>query len=173
MSGKPEAAEHNPYYSRYIDLVPEGDIVSTLRDQFKDTLALIRTIPEPRGGFRYSEGKWSVKEMLGHLIDAERIFVYRALCIARGEKQNLPGFEEDDYVRGAAFDSLQLSALIEEFESVRNSTVRFFASLRGSDWKKMGTANGSGVSVRAIAYIMAGHERHHLGVLRERYLISG
>lgn len=170
MSGKPDPQEHNPYYSKYIALVPDGDIAATLRDQGSETLELLRSVPESRAGFRYAAGKWSVKELVGHLMDAERIFVFRALCIARGEKQSLPGFEEDEYVRGASFDSIPLADLTNEFESVRNSTVHFFANLRGPEWERMGTANGSGISVRALAYIMAGHEMHHRSVLRERYL---
>nr|MBA2686927.1 DinB family protein [Gemmatimonadaceae bacterium] len=105
-----------------------------------------------------------------HLTDTERLFVYRALCIARGDTQSLPGFEEDDYVRGAAFDSLPFSKIIAEFQTVRAATISFFENLNDQAWSRKGTANGSGVSVRAIAYILAGHERHHRQVLKDRYL---
>lgn len=170
MKARPQEGEFNPYYGKYIALVPDGDIVQTLRNQVSDTLMTLKAIPEARAGFRYADGKWSMKELLGHLTDAERLFVYRALCIARGDTQSLPGFEEDDYVRGASFDSLPLSKIVAEFESVRAATLSFFENLNSEAWARKGTANGSGVTVRAIAYILAGHERHHRQVLRERYL---
>jgi hypothetical protein len=169
MKARPEAGEFNPYYGKYIDLVPDGDIVKTLTQQLPETLALLESIPEDRAGYRYADGKWSVKELLGHVTDAERLFVYRALCIARGDTQSLPGFEEDEYVRGASFDSLPLAKIIAEFETVRAATLSFFDNLDEPAWKKKGTANGNGVTVRALAYILAGHERHHRQVLRERY----
>lgn len=170
MKARPEEGEFNPYYGKYIGLVPDGDIISVLREQFAQTLTTLRAIPETRAGFRYAEGKWSMKELLGHLSDAERLFVYRALCIARGDTQPLPGFEEDEYVRGADFDSLPFAKIISEFETVRAATISFLENLQEEAWKRKGTANGSGVSVRAIAYILAGHERHHLQVLKDRYL---
>ncbi len=170
MKARPEEGEFNPYYGKYIGLVPEGDIVQTLRDQVSETLTTLKAIPESGAGFRYAEGKWSMKELLGHLTDTERLFVYRALCIARGDTQSLPGFEEDDYVRGAAFDSLPFSKIIAEFQTVRAATISFFENLNDQAWSRKGTANGSGVSVRAIAYILAGHERHHRQVLKDRYL---
>lgn len=170
MKARPQAGEFNPYYSQYIDLVPEGDILGGLETQFSETFAMLKAIPESRAGFRYAEGKWSVKELLGHLSDAERIFVYRALCVARGDAQSLPGFEEDDYVRGAAFDTRSFASIVSEFETVRAATLSFFRNLSDDGWKRQGTANGSAVSVRAIAYILAGHERHHRQVLKDRYL---
>ena len=170
MKARPQEGEFNPYYGKYIDLVPDGDVVKTLTRQLSETLGILETIPEDRAGYRYAEGKWSVKELLGHLTDAERIFVYRALCIARGDTQSLPGFEENDYVRGAEFDSLPLSKVIAEFETVRAATISFFENLNEEAWIRKGTANGSGVTVRAIAYILAGHERHHRQVLKDRYL---
>ncbi len=170
MKSRPEEGEFNPYYGKYIALVPEGDIVQTLKAQLAETLAMLKAIPDDKAGYRYAPGKWSVRELLGHLTDAERIFVYRALCIARGETQSLPGFEEDDYVRGGSFDSLPLSAVIEEFATVRSATLSFFGNLSQDAWKKLGSANGSAVSVRAIAYILGGHERHHRQVLKDKYL---
>lgn len=170
MKARPEEGEFNPYYGKYIALVPDGDILETLGDQVIETLAMLEDIPESRAGYRYAEGKWSIKELLGHLTDAERIFVYRALAVARGDTQSLPGFEEDDYVRGASFDAVPLPKLIAEFGKVRSATISFFGNLDEGSWKKQGTANGSGISVRAIAYILAGHERHHRQVLKERYL---
>ncbi len=170
MHARPETGEFNPYYGMYIDLVPDGDIVANLEQQFSETMTTLRAIPEDHAGFRYADGKWSIKQLLGHLTDAERIFVFRALCIARGDTQSLPGFEEDEYVRGASFDSLPLSKIIAEFEVVRAATLAFFGNLDDAAWKKKGSANGNGISVRAIAYILAGHERHHRQVLKDRYL---
>lgn len=170
MKARPHEGEFNPYYGKYIALVPEGDVLETLTKQLSETLSILESIPEGRAGFRYAEGKWSIKELLGHLTDAERVFVYRALCIARGDTQPLPGFEEDDYVRGASFDSLPLSKIIAEFETVRAATISFFDNLGDAAWERKGTANGNGVTVRAIAYILAGHERHHREVLKDRYL---
>lgn len=172
MKARPEEGEFNPYYGKYIGLVPDGDIIGTIRDQTADTLATFKSIPEARAGFRYADGKWSIRELLGHVTDAERIFVYRALCIARGDSQSLPGFEEDSYVRAASFDSLPLARIVAEFETVRAATLSFFENLSAEAWARMGIANGSGVSVRAIAYILAGHERHHRQVLKDRYLAA-
>lgn len=170
MKARPEEGEYNSYYGKYIALVPDGDIVQTLRDQFADTLRTLKSIPETNAGFRYAEGKWSMKELLGHLTDAERIFIYRALCIARGDAQSLPGFEEDNYARSGAYDSLPFSRIVAEFETVRAASLSFFENLSDEAWARTGTANGNGVSVRAIAYILAGHERHHRQVLKDRYI---
>ena len=170
MKARPEEGEFNPYYAMYIGLVPDGDIVQTLRSQLPETVHLLKTVPEERAGFRYADRKWSIRELVGHLADAERVFAYRAMCIARGDTQPLPGFEEDDYVRGAAFDSLSLERIVREYEMVRAATLSFFDNLGDQAWTRTGTANGNGISVRAIAYILAGHERHHRQVLQERYL---
>jgi len=166
----PEEREYNPYYQRYVSLVPQGDIVQTLESQWNQTRALLASIPEERGTYRYEPGKWSIKEVLGHLIDAERIFSYRALRIARGDATPLPGFEQDDYVRTGHFDSLSLSSLIEELSAVRRATVLMLRHLQPEAWTRMGTASTYPVSVRAIAWIIAGHELHHRAVLKERYL---
>jgi uncharacterized damage-inducible protein DinB len=167
---KPEETEYVPYYGRYISLVPDGEIITVLSEQIDETLALLRSIPESEGGFRYAPGKWSIRELVGHLIDSERIFTYRALCFARNDQTPLPGFEEDEYVRNASFNDRSLSELAEELESVRKSTMFMFKHLDKEAWKRRGTANQSEVSVRALAYIMAGHELHHRGILRDRYL---
>src|SRR5689334_15357854 len=120
---RPQSNEYNPYYDRYISLVPDADIVRTLESQWAETRTMLTSIPEQRGAFRYAPGKWSIKEMLGHLIDAERIFAYRALRVARADTTPLASFEQDDYVRNGSFDSVSLSSLIEEFATVRRSTV--------------------------------------------------
>lgn len=167
---RPEAGEYAPYFERYISLVPDGDIVTVLNEQMDETLGLLRDIPEERAGFRYAPDKWSIKELLGHIIDAERIFAYRALRFARKDETPLPGFEQDDYIEHASYDDCRLSELAAELESVRRSTIFLFKHLAKEAWLRTGTANESEASVRAIAYMIAGHERHHCAILRERYL---
>ena len=167
---KPNTSEYAPYYEKYVSRVPEGDIVGTLGKQLDETLAQIRAIPEARGNHRYAEGKWSIKELLGHVIDSERVFAYRALRFGRGDTTPLPGFEQDDFVRGADFNKRTLKDVADEFELVRRSTMALLASLEPSAWDRRGTANNDEVSVRGLAFIMAGHELHHVEVLRSRYL---
>src|SRR5436190_11919076 len=161
-TARPEKTEYAPYYERYISLVADGDIVGTLGKQLEETLALIHGIPEARGGFRYAEGKWSIKELIGHVIDSERVFAYRALRFGRGDATPLSGFEQDDFVRGADFDKRSLSDLASEYEHVRRATISLFANLEETAWNRRGAANNTEVSVRGIAFIVAGHERHHL-----------
>jgi uncharacterized damage-inducible protein DinB len=167
---QPEANEYAPYYGKYIELVPEGDVVATLSRQLEDTLMLLGGLSEAQGDSRYEPGKWSIKELVGHIIDTERIFGHRAFRFARGDEQPLPGFEQDDYVRAAGFDNRPLKELTEEFELVRRENLCLFRSLDESAWLRRGTASDAQVSVRALAYIMAGHETHHMTILRTRYL---
>jgi len=167
---RPAEAEYPPYFGKYVSLVAGDDILAALNDQLTETLALLRGVPEPDGGFRYAADKWSIKELFGHLIDSERIFAYRALRFARNDRTPLPGFEQDDYIRNAAFDACTLDGLAAEFESVRRATLFLFRHLDEEAWMRRGTANESEMSVRAIAYIIAGHELHHTGILRDRYL---
>jgi hypothetical protein len=167
---KPEKGEFLPYYERYIDLVGSGDILSTLSRQMAETQALLRSLPASVATYRYAPGKWSVNEVIGHLIDSERIFTSRALRFARNDPTALPGFEQDDYVSNSSFDSYPLSELASELKSVRESTVFLFKHLQENAWMRRGIANGAEVSVRALAYIIAGHELHHREILRARYL---
>ena len=171
-STRPVAGEFLPYYGTYIDQVPEGDIVSTLSAQIGGTLSLIRSIPEAVGDKRYAPDKWSIREVLGHVIDAERIFVYRALRFARADETPVPGFDENTYVTNAPFSHVSLSDLADEFGHVRAATVHFFRNLDEEAFARRGSANGAAISVRALAYILAGHEIHHVNVLRTRYLNS-
>jgi hypothetical protein len=168
--GRPQVGEHNPYYQKYIDLVPDGDIRMLLRAQIGDTLALLRPVSEQMGAHRYAEGKWSIKQVIGHLIDAERVFVYRATCFARGEKAPLPGFDENVYTENGGFDDRPLKSLLAEFEACRASTAAFFQNLSADAWKQSGSANNNAIVVRSLAYIIAGHELHHRALLAERYL---
>jgi uncharacterized damage-inducible protein DinB len=167
---KPEAGEFLPYYGRYIDLVGTGDVISILTAQMSETQGRLRSLPASVGTYRYAPDKWSVNEMIGHLMDSERIFVARALRFARADPTALPGFEQDDYVRNSAFNEFPLAELATELESLRRSTVLFFSHLSEEAWMRRGTANGAEVTVRALAYIIAGHELHHRGILEARYL---
>ena len=167
---QPQTNEYAPYYEKYIALVPEGDIVATLSRQLDDTLSLLRSLTEAQGDSRYAPGKWSIKELVGHIIDSERIFSYRALRFARNDQTPLPGYEQDDYVRAGNFDNRRLSDLTDEFEQVRRATLSLLRSLDDEAWLRRGAANETEVSVRALAYILAGHETHHMQIVRERYL---
>jgi len=167
---RPQSTEYAPYYDRYISKVPDGDIIALLDRGLNEALTVIRNIPEERGSYRYAEGKWSIKEVIGHVIDGERVFTYRALRFGRNDPTPLPGFEQDDFIKGANFDKRTLKDLAEEYEHVRRSTIALFAGLEPEAWDRRGLANDDEVSVRGIAYIVAGHERHHLEVLKEKYL---
>ena len=167
---RPGADEHAPYYSRYVSRVPDGDIIATLRTQIAATLELLRGIPEGKSLTRYAPDKWSVRQVVGHMCDTERIFAYRALRIARNDPTALPGFEQDDYVSTARSDDRTLASLCDELEAVRRATLFVFEPLNDEELMRRGTASGNPVSVRALAYITAGHELHHVAILRERYL---
>jgi uncharacterized damage-inducible protein DinB len=167
---RPRADEYATYYSKYITLVPEGNVIDTLSQQLESTLSVLRNITEEKANSRYAEGKWSIKELVGHLADGERIFGYRLLRFARNDKTPLPGFEQDDYVANAGFDKCRLSDLVEELEHVRKANLSLLRNLDAEAWQRSGDASGQAVSVRALAYIIAGHETHHMEILRTRYL---
>lgn len=166
---RPAPGEYLEYYGRYVDLVGD-DLFGTLRAGAESIRRLLEPLPESRGDHRYAPGKWSVKEVLGHLIDAERVFGYRALRFARNDQTPLPGFEQDDWVPLSGSDSRTLRSLLDEYRAVRGSTIALFENLPEEAWSRVGTANGARMSVRAAAYVIAGHEIHHGNVLRERYL---
>lgn len=167
---KPAKSEFLPYYEKYIALVPDGDVISTLTSQMSDTQALLNGLPASVATYRYAPEKWSVNEVIGHLIDSERIFAGRALRFARNDPTPVPGFEQDDYVRNSTFDVYPLAELASELETVRQSTIFLFRHMDEEAWTRRGVANNAEVSVRALAYIIAGHELHHREVLRTRYL---
>lgn len=169
-AARPDSSEYPSYCEAYVSRVPDGEIVEILRTQLDDTLALVRNIPEGRGDFRYAEDKWSIKEVIGHVIDSERVFAYRALRFGRGDTTPLSGFEQDDFVRGGSFEKRTLKDLLEEYEHVRRSTISLFANLDSGAFGRRGNANNNEVSVRGLAYIVAGHELHHVDILRNRYL---
>ena len=167
---RPESGEYAAYYEKYIALVPGTDVASALEAQRVQTMQLFAGRSERDGNFRYAADKWTVKEVLGHVSDSERIFTYRALRIARGDQTPMPGFEQDDYVRGGGFNERPLASLVEEFAHVRSASLALFRSLRADAWLRRGTANKNEVSVRALAFIAGGHELHHRQILEERYL---
>jgi hypothetical protein len=166
---RPEPGEYAPHYERYISLVSGSDILGTLDSQRRDTLLLLSGRDESDGDFRYAPDKWSAKEVLGHLSDTERIFAYRALRIARADRTPIEGFEQDDYVANGSFASRPLTERIEDYIAVRRATLTLLRNLDGAAWLRTGIANRNAVSVRAIAYLMAGHELHHRKILEERY----
>jgi uncharacterized damage-inducible protein DinB len=170
LIAKPAAGEFAPYYSRYIDLVPEGDALGTLAAQIHGTVGALHAISDADSLKRYAAGKWSIREVVGHMIDTERIFAYRALRFARNDRTPLPGFEQDDYIAPARFDSRPWPGLAAEFEAVRQSNLAMFRGFDQEAWMRRGVASGNPMSVRAVAYVIAGHERHHMRVLREKYL---
>jgi hypothetical protein len=169
-AGRPQTGEYATYYGRYIDLATEDDIVAALDAQGHETAALLGGLSEAQASHRYEPGKWSVKQLVGHVIDAERIFAYRALSFARGETNPLPGFDQDPYVANAGSDDRSIADLAEEFSTVRKANVMLFRALSEEAWSRSGIASDNPISVRALAYILLGHERHHLRILRERYL---
>jgi hypothetical protein len=166
----PEPSEYAPYYTRYISLVPAGDIVETLDQQCDKTRFLLSNLDEDEGDTRYAPGKWTVKEVLGHIIDTERIMSYRALRISRNDKTPLPSFEQDDYIRYGPYTAPELTSLLEEFHTVRRSTMLLFTHLSPEAWDRTGTVADNPVSVRALAWIIAGHEIYHRKILKEKYL---
>jgi len=172
MTTRPDSTEYAPYYGQYIAMVQDGNIVATLAAQLETTLSLLRTLSEEQGRYAYAPGKWSIKQLLGHVIDSERIFAYRALRIGRNDRTPLPGFEQDDYVANTDFNARTLTNLIEEFAAVRQASVQLFKPLTDEEWQRRGVANEKEVSTRALAYIIAGHELHHVNTLKSLYLVD-
>jgi hypothetical protein len=166
---RPEANEYADYYANYIAKVPGSDVLGVLESQRLQMLQLFAGRSERDGSFRYAPGKWTVKEVLGHITDTERIFAYRALRFARGDQTPLPGFEQDDYVRSGAFGERPLVDLAEEFGAVRSASIALFRSFKEEAWPRRGLANEKEMTVRALAFITAGHQMHHRIILEERY----
>ncbi len=166
---RPEATEYADYYANYISKVPGSDVVNVLESQRLQMLQLFAGRSERDGSFRYAPGKWTVKEVLGHITDTERIFSYRALRIARGDQTPLPGFEQDDYVRSGAFGDRTLAGLAEEFGAVRTASVSLLRSCNEEAWSRRGVASQKEVTVRALGFMIAGHQIHHRIILEERY----
>jgi len=167
---RPDSSEYAPYYETYVGLVPEGDVVQLLTRQFEDSSILLSPLTDEQAAFRYAPEKWSIKELVGHLNDTERIFAARALHFARGAQASLPGYEQDEYVAVAASDDVPIADLLAEYYAVRQATITLFGNLPRDAWDRRGTADGVGFTVRSVANIIAGHELHHQRVLQERYL---
>jgi len=168
---RPAKDEYAPYYETYISKVPDQDLDQLLASQIEVTCAMLSKVPESEADAAYAPGKWTIKEVAGHMVDTERIMAYRLLRVSRGDPTPLPGFEQDDYVRNGNFQSRTLASLIEEFRLARASTLALLRGLDGATLARRGVADGKTVSARALAYIIAGHERHHVGILQERYLL--
>jgi hypothetical protein len=167
---RPGPDEYGAFYAGYIARVPaDADIVALLARQQSETLGRLRAVPESRGSYRYAADKWSVKQVVLHLADTERIMAYRALRIARGDATPLPGFDEKTYAPASGADARTLADLAQELNDVRQASLALFRHLPPEAWQRRGTASGAGVTVRGLAWIIAGHERHHLAVLAERY----
>ena len=169
---RPDDTEYAAFYARYVALVPESDILAVLEAQVEEIRRLLAPVSAEKEAYRYAEGKWSIRQVLGHLVDGERIFGYRAFCFSRGEQAALPSFDENEYVAAARSDAVPLRELVDELALVRQSNLAVLRRLDAREWAQVGTASGKPVSVRAIAWVMAGHPRHHVQVLRERYGVS-
>jgi hypothetical protein len=170
-SGRPLDGEFAAYAKSDIDFVEGDDAVAALARQGRETFELFAQLDDDRAnGLTYAPGKWTLKEVLGHLIDDERIFAYRALCVARGDTRPLAGFDEKEYVAAAGFEARTMQSLLTEYRLVRDATIALFAPLTPEQWLRRGNVNGYDASVRGLAFHIAGHELHHLRVVRERYL---
>ena len=173
MVGRPEPDEIPSHFAGYVNRVPELDPVMVCAAQIEETAAMLRGLSDTEAMYRYGRGKWSVKEVVGHLADTERIMAYRALRIARGDTTPLPGFDENAYVPPAKFDSRSLADLVGELRTVRAATLALFRTFDADAWRRRGTASGKPISVRALAFTIPGHERHHIEILKTRYGVGG
>lgn len=168
--GKPATSEYGAYFGRYIGLVTDPDILQTLEGQLKSTSALLQTISDEKGNHRYEPGKWSVKELIGHIADSERVFAYRALRFARNDATELPGFDQDIFAAHANYAKMPMSEIVRDYTAVRHATLSLFKCLDNESWSRRGIANKNEMTVRALAFTIAGHELHHIAILNSRYL---
>lgn len=167
---RPGADEYGDFYAGYVSRVPDGDLVALLEGEIQETLRLVRSAGEARGDFAYAPGKWTLKEVVGHLVDTERVMSYRAFRVSRGDRTPLPGFDQDEYVAAARFGRRSLAELAHELEVLREASVTLFRGLDPEEWERRGSASGHPVSVRALACILLGHERLHRETIRTRYV---
>lgn len=167
---RPQTSDYAPYYGNYVMQVPDGDFLETLEAQQKKLTSLLEPLTEKQADFRYAPGKWSIKEILGHINDAERIFAYRLLRIARGDQTPLPGFEQDDYIKTAISSGRTLASLLEEFAAIRGASITLIRTLDDASFLRRGSASGKEISALALAFIIAGHAIHHQNILEQRYL---
>lgn len=157
------------FHQYYIDLIKTKDIITELKNQSDEVISFLKGMPEKKGDYAYQEGKWSIKEVVGHLADSERVFAYRAMSFARNDKNVLPGFEQDDWVKAANFNNRTLAGLIEELRFVRAANIAMFKSFNPEVIERDGIANNNSYTVKSLLYIIAGHEKHHYNILLEKY----
>jgi len=172
MIKKPTVDEYNTYFAKYVDLVPEDDIFASLQQQNNETINLLKDLSEAQGIYKYAPNKWSIKEVIGHLSDTERILSFALLCIARGEAMSLHIYDKDAYIKNADFNRRSVKELLEDFAAVRQSTLQFIKSLTLKDLERKGTALDSEVTARALVFILAGHELHHFKIIKEAYIAA-
>lgn len=170
MNGRPDKTEYNPFYETYVSLVPESEILPALERQIEETRALPSSISEGKSLYRYGLDKWSIRQVIGHMIDGERVFAFRAFTFSRADSVQLSGFDENHYVSQADAEQVSLAELCAEFVALRTANVLMFKHLSFEAWTRAGTASNNHITVRALAYIMVGHVRHHSKILQERYL---
>jgi hypothetical protein len=171
MLQRPLASEYPEYYKPYVDLVPEGELLTLLKENLVKTIELFESLSEASGHFRYAEDKWSIKEVLGHMADTERIMSYRLLRIGRGDQTALAGFNENEYVEGSQINKLPIKRILEDFIAIRKATLTLFQNMPEEAWANIGFANNTDVTARAIGYIIAGHALHHFKIINDRYLL--
>lgn len=167
---RPENTEYAEFYAGYVSQVEGANIIEALEKQHEEMDVLFSGIAEERGTYAYEPGKWTIKQLLGHLIDGERVFSYRALRFARGDKTELPGFDQDPYVANGNANNISMDDLLDEFLALRKSNIIFFKNLSEEAWSRTGTASSNEITVRALAFIMVGHVAHHVKILKQRYL---
>lgn len=172
MMKRPSQNEYPEYYIPYVNLVPDGDLADILEKNLAVIQSLVAEISEEQGHFRYAENKWSLKEVLGHISDTERVMAYRLLRIGRGDKTPLAGFNESMFVQGASFERLPMQTLLDDFIAVRRATLSLIRNMPDEAWENVGNANLLDITARALAYIIAGHEIHHRNIIAERYLVN-
>ncbi|WP_066250910.1 DinB family protein [Neobacillus drentensis] len=170
MPQRPLASEYPEYYKPYVNLVPEGDLLTLLKETLVKTIELFESLSEEDVLFRYADNKWSIKEVLGHMADTERIMSYRLLRVGRGDQTALAGFDENDYVQGSQVNILPIKNILEDFIATRKATLTLIQNLPDVAWANIGFANNTEVTARAIAYIIAGHALHHFKIITEKYL---
>ena len=169
-SGRPETTEYAEYYGRYFGKIEGTDVVAVLEEQLPWAPSVLRGIDEAKADFRYEPGKWSIKEVIGHVIDCERVFSYRALSFARSDNTALPGFDQDQWAANANYSNLSLAKIIDEFEAVRRATILLFRHLDEAAWRRRGNADGKDMTTRSTAFVIAGHLQHHMEIIKTRYL---
>lgn len=172
MDRRPDPAEFAEYYGRYIAAVPDGSILASLESQRAEVASLLASIPEEKEGFRYAPGKWSIREVVGHVTDGERVFSCRALAFARGDEGPLPTFDENGYAAESGADVRSLAELAAELDTVRGATLSLFRGFGDEAWSRTGVASGYEFTVRSLAWIICGHAEHHMNILRDRYLAA-